>query len=330
MRRAGSATAPTRMDAETSRHGVLFFGLHQLGVAALTALVAAGYEIAGVVTGPDPAEEVQPVAALAEKLNLPLFRPSALAPETIADLSALDPRLIAVAGYHQIIPEALLDLPPLGAINLHGSLLPRYRGPTPWKWAILRGEHEIGATAHVMTSGIDRGDILGQVAVPIADDDTGETLFRKIAAAGAPLLADVVGQVMAGTARPRAQDEAMASYFAALSDEDCRIDWTRDAVAIRNLIRGLNLRPGAWTLVAGRRWRVMAATLSMQASAADPGTLLETTPRGWRVATRTHDLWLEDLHPDEPTGPKAASPPSCQAAVAPGLVLGGPAGGRRP
>jgi len=331
MRRVRSPTKPARKDAKTGRHGLLFFGIYQLGVEALTALVAAGYDIAGVVTSPDRAEETQPVAILADELNLPLFRPSALAsPETIADLSSLSPCLMTVAGYHQKIPQELLGLPSLGAINLHGSLLPRYRGPTPWKWAILHGEQEIGATAHVMTTGIDRGDILGQVVVSIADDDTGETLFRKIAAAGAPLLADVVGQVLGGTARPRPQDEALASYFAAPSDEDCRIDWTQDAASIRNLIRGLNLRPGAWTVVAGHRWRVLTATFCPQASAAEPGTLLEMTPQGWRVATGTQDLWLKDLYPDESTTSKAASPSMLRTAISPGLVLGGPAASKRP
>ena len=117
-----------------------------------------------------------------------------------------------------------------------------------------------------MTAKVDRGDILGQVVVPITYNDTGESLFRKIAAVGGPLLADVVGQVLSGTARRRPQDEAHASYFAAPVDADTRIEWARDAVSIRNLVRGLNPRPAAWTLAAGTRWRALTAKICSTAS----------------------------------------------------------------
>lgn len=325
MPQVRSASEPSRRGSSPRRGGLLFFGIYQLGVEALTALVAAGYDIAAVVTKPSRAGKVQPLAVLAREYNLPLFNPPTIAaPETIAELSSLKPRLITVAGYNQKIPQVLLELPPLGAINLHGSLLPRYRGPTPWKWAILHGEQETGVTVHVMTARIDEGDILGQVLVSITDDDTGESLFRKIAAAGGPLLANVVGQVLAGTAQRHQQDEAQSSYFAAPRDEDSQIDWSQDAVSIRNLVRGLNLRPGAWTLVAGQRWRVLAATICKTASSDDPGTLLEISPSGWRVATHTQDLWLQDLYPEDSAFSGGASPLVLDPTISPGLILGEP------
>jgi methionyl-tRNA formyltransferase len=180
-----------------------------------------------------------------------------------------------------------------------------------------------------MTTRIDEGDILGQVLVPITDDDTGESLFRKIAAAGGPLLADVVGQVLAGTAQRHQQDEAQSSYFAAPSDEDGQIDWSRDAVSIRNLVRGLNLRPGAWTTVNGERWRVLTAAICPTASPADPGTILEVSPWKWRVATGSQDLWLDELRPEDPVISESASSRLMGVGISPGLILGASAANER-
>lgn len=303
--------------------GLLFFGIHQIGVDALSALNAAGHDIAGVVTKPERPGENPEFANLARRLGLPLFRPHDLATaEVMAELGDLSPRLIVVAGYHQRIPQALLDLPALGGVNLHGSLLPHYRGPNPWKWAIMNGEHESGVTVHVMTAKMDRGDILAQAAVSIDDDDTGESLFRKIAAVGGPLLAKVVGEVLAGTSQRRPQDESQASYFPSPSDADAQIDWAQDAVSIRNHIRGFNPRPAAWTLAGVGRWRVLSAVICPTASPAPPGTLLDVSERGWRVATASQDLRLEELRQEEHTQSDGAPLPVPADALSPGLMLG--------
>src|SRR5262245_58139725 len=196
------------MSHPTASPRLLLFGLDELGFRSLEALATRKLRVVGVVTKPEPALEAQPLVRLARALEVPVFAPDV--PRDVHFLReavALSPDLIAVAGYHKILPPALLRLPRRGVINLHGSLLPEYRGPCPWKWAIRNGEKKTGATVQRMAEKLDRGDILAQCELPIDPEDTGESLFLKISAVAGPLLARTVEDLAAGTVVPRAQDE---------------------------------------------------------------------------------------------------------------------------
>jgi methionyl-tRNA formyltransferase len=216
-------------------------------------------------------------------------------PEFLREVRLLRPDLIVVAGYHKIFPPALLRLPPRGALNVHGSLLPRYRGPCPWKWAILNGERTAGATVVAMTEEVDRGDIYSQQEVPIAPDDTSESLFQKICAAAGPLLARTIEDLDAGRIRPRPQDERQASYYGYPADEEARLRWGWSAERLRNRVRGLSPRPGAWTQYAGRRLRVLQAEPAEGPLADLPGMILGWSDDALIVSTGRGNLAISGL-----------------------------------
>lgn len=262
-------------------------GIYSLGALALDRLLRRGFNVIGVVTKPDQGPGQAPLLDQVRRSGLPLFQPESPRERSFLDrIEPLQPDLIAVAGYHLRIPLRLLRIPRFGVLNTHLSLLPRYRGPCPWKWAILKGESESGVTIHEMTEGFDQGAILAQRSCAIESEDTGESLFQRLSGLGADTLADVVEEVQAGTARPRPQDEDQASYFGALSDSDARIRWDRTAAEIRDLVRGLNPRPGAWTTWEGRRIRIGRADLGgPSAAGARPGTILAGGEHTVDVAT---------------------------------------------
>ena len=256
---------------------ILFTGVYALGAQALASLVRRNFEIVGVMTKPDEGPGQQPLLALAEQMRLPLLTPENLRSESLRQsIEKLNPQAIAVAGYHLKIPRWMLALPPLGVLNVHLSLLPRYRGPSPWKWAILRGEATTGVTVHMMTSRFDQGDILAQKEWPIDSEDTGESLFHQLSRLGAEALAEVLGQVQSGTCTRRAQEEALASYDPAPTDDDARIRWSRSAREIHNQIRGLHPRPGAWTTWDATRIRIVRSSLvGASGSEGPPGRIVQ-------------------------------------------------------
>lgn len=281
---------------------ILLFGMYKLGHLSLDALIARGMDVVGMVTKPDPRIDQEPLARLARSRGLPLLLPAApREPGFLRQVRRLRPDLIAVAGYHRKLPPRLLSLPPLGVLNLHGSLLPRHRGPVPWKWAILQGETTTGMTVQVMSAELDCGPILLQEACPIRADDTGDTLVSRLCMIGGALLADVIPRYLAGRLVPRPQDEEQATYEGYPSDLDARISWDWEAGRIRNLIRGLSPRPGAWTTFRGAKIRIRSVLpRECQASGA-PGTILRQADHSLLVATRTGALVLGDLSIDGET-----------------------------
>ena len=274
---------------------VVFFGIYDLGRAALEALAAAGLEPATVVTKPRRGNERQPVAEWAIHNRLPLLEPETpKAPGFLRQIQQLAPDLLVVAGYHRIIPACVLDVPGKGAINLHGSLLPAYRGPCPWKQVILAGETRTGVTVHVMTPELDGGDILVQAEVPIEEEDTGGSLFRRICGRGGVLLAETVQQIAAGPVRRMQQDARLATYFGYPSEEQTRIPWHASAGQIHRLVRAMSPRPGAWTQVHGWRLRVWhVIRCDGEVPAAEPGTILSVSGGGLKVATGTYPLIVD-------------------------------------
>jgi methionyl-tRNA formyltransferase len=276
---------------------ILLFGLYELGFRSLSAIAARNQRVVGVVTKPDPSLELQPLARLSRTLGLPLLTPDGpREARFLREVKALAPDLIAVAGYHRILPASLLKLPPRGTINLHGSLLPEYRGPCPWKWAILNGETKTGATVQRMAAEVDRGELLAQCELPIDPEDTGESLFLKICADAGPLLARTIDEL--DRIVPEPQDERRASHQAAPTDDDARIRWDWSAERIRNLVRAFWPRPGAWTPYGGNRVQVRRATVVDGPLAHAPGMILGRLDDALIVSTGRGNLAISGVSTD--------------------------------
>jgi len=234
---------------------LVFCGTPRFAVPTLEKLVEAGFPLSFVVTQPDRPRgrglelAYPPVKARALELGLPVIQPNEIKQnqEFRAQLNAIHPDAIIVVGYGRIIPQWMIELPRLGNINLHASLLPKYRGAAPIQWAIARGESVTGVTTMRIDVGLDTGDILLQKEVPIAPEDTAETLGPQLAAIGADLMVETLQRLAADTVRPRPQDHSQATLAPILRKEDARIDFQRTAQEICNRLRGFQPWPGAFT-----------------------------------------------------------------------------------
>jgi len=255
---------------------LVFCGTPGFAVPTLNRLVEAGYHVSLVVTQPDRPKGrglelvSSPVKHSASQLGLPIVQPESIKSNADfrAQLTELTPDAIIVVGYGRIIPQWMLDLPPLGNINLHASLLPKHRGAAPIQWAIARGETTTGVTTMKLDAGLDTGDILLQQEIPIAPTDTAETLASKLAAVGANLTVTTLQGLQDGTIHPRAQDNSQASLAPILKKEDGLIDFSRRAIEILNRLRGFQPWPGAYTKFRGRNlqlWQAVAVDRAVPA-----------------------------------------------------------------
>ena len=235
------------------------FAYHDVGVRCLQALLSARIEVPLVITVRDDPNENQwfaSVADTAREYGLPVAMPdNANDPELAAQVAALEPDFIFSFYYRSMLGAPILSSARRGALNMHGSLLPKYRGRAPVNWAILNGERETGATLHYMVERADAGDIVDQLAVPILDDDDAQVVFGKVTAAAEIILARSLPGLIAGDAPRRPQTIEPGQYFGRRSPEDGRIDWTQPALSIHNLVRAVAPPfPGAFTEVEGRQW----------------------------------------------------------------------------
>ena len=262
---------------------VLFMGTPDFALFTLRALFEAGEEIVGVVTQPDKPKgrgyELQPppVKVYAEAQGIPVYQPNTLRDGAFAsDLQALAPDVIVVVAYGKILPPYVLKYPKYGCVNVHGSLLPAYRGAAPMQRAIMDGHSETGITTMLMNEGLDTGDMLLTVRVPIAENDNFEDIHDKLGEAGAALLLDTLKGLLAGTVTPLPQDNSLATYAAKIEKKDCLIDFSKSAQTVHNTVRGLSPIPLAFThtpdgkllkLIEGRLVRAEGAL-------AAPGTVL--------------------------------------------------------
>ena len=242
------------------------FAYHNVGARCLRVLRAHGLDVPLVVTHADDPGEVQwfeRVADTAEDLRLPWIAPAdANAPECVARIAELAPDFVFSFYYRRMLGTSILALPRLGALNMHGSLLPRYRGRAPVNWAVLNGERETGATLHYMIAKPDAGDIVTQQAVPILPDDTAREVADKVTVAAEICLHRVLPALVAGTAPRRPNDLARGSYFGGRTPEDGRIDWMRHAREIHNLVRAVAPPyPGARTVIGGVPARILRTRL---------------------------------------------------------------------
>ena len=236
---------------------IIFMGTPELAAASLSALLCEpAFQIVAVVTQPDRPKgrdlklQPSPVKLVGASAGVPVLQPSKARDEQfIAQLRAFEPDLIAVAAFGQILPKAILDLPRWGCLNVHTSLLPKYRGASPIQSAILNGETEIGVTIMKMDVGLDTGDILTQRPTPIRDEDNAATLHDRLAHLGAKLLVQTIPDYVAGKIQPRPQQHELATHVVKIKKEDGRIDWQQPARAIWNRVRAFTPWPGAFTFL---------------------------------------------------------------------------------
>lgn len=284
-----------------SKARIVVFAYHEVGYRCLEWLMARGQQVVAVFTHEDnPHEEIwfRSVAALARTHGLPVFTPPSLKEGSIgAQIRELDPDVVYSFYYRNMIPKCILEIPRRGALNMHGSLLPRYRGRVPINWAIIHGESETGATLHHMVARADAGPIVDQEAVAISPCDTAHTVFLKVTDAAVKVLARSHDAILAGTAPCRAQDEALATTFGARRPEDGRIDWNRPAAEIFNLVRALtHPYPGAFSEIRGRKfyvWWGKSVDLPVSDVPRPPGQLVSIDPLV--VATKTAGFCIEKL-----------------------------------
>lgn len=287
---------------------VVFFGTADFAVPSLEALLEAGHEVLAVVTQPDKPQgrgmqfAASPVKKAAERLNLPVLQPRRVRAESFVEkMRVLAPDVLALAAFGQIVPQALLDVPPLGPINVHGSLLPKYRGAAPIQRALMAGERETGVTTMWMDATLDTGDILLKRALPIEHDDTSGSLFPKLAEIGADLLIETLEGLAAGTLPRLPQDDSQATFSPIVKPEDGFLRWDETAATIRNRIRGVSPKPGAFAAIKGKRLKVHWAETTAETTEAEPGTVLRLSksPAGVVLAAgRGSVLLLTELQPD--------------------------------
>lgn len=290
---------------------LIFAGTPDFAARHLAALLSSGHEVVAVYTQPDkPAGRGQkltasPVKELAIAHNLPIYQPASLRNEEAqAELASLGADLMVVVAYGLILPKAVLDTPRLGCINVHGSLLPRWRGAAPIQRAIWAGDAETGVTIMQMDVGLDTGAMIRKVSCPIAADETSTSLYDKLAELGPLALVDTVDAMAAGNTTAEPQDDALANYAQKLSKEEARIDWTMDAVAIERCIRAFNPWPISWCEVAGQTIKVWQAEVIEHEHGQSAGTLLKADKQGIDIATGKGVLRLLTL---QPPGKKAMS-----------------------
>ena len=292
---------------------LIFAGTPDFAARHLAALLSSDHAVVAVYTQPDkPAGRGQkltasPVKELALAHALPVYQPASLRNEEAqAELAALGADLMVVVAYGLILPKAVLDTPRLGCLNVHGSLLPRWRGAAPIQRAIWAGDAETGVTIMQMDVGLDTGAMIRKVSCTIASDETSASLYDKLAELGPQALVDTLDAMAAGDTTAEAQDDALANYAQKLSKEEARIDWSMEAVAIERCIRAFNPWPISWFEVAEQTIKVWQATVIDSDHGQPVGTLLKADKQGIDVATGKGVLRLLTL---QPPGKKAMSVP---------------------
>lgn len=258
---------------------IVFMGTPDFAVPCLSRLLDDGHTIAGVFTQPDKPQGrgyklmPPPVKVRALESGLPVYQPAKMRDgQALAILKELSPELVVVVAYGKILPSDILALPPLGCVNVHGSLLPKYRGAAPIQWSVLNGDRTAGVTTMYMAEGLDTGDMILTRETPLGPDETSGELYERLATLGADALSETVRLIGEGRAPRVPQDDALASHAPMLTKELARIDWTKPASEVHNLIRGMNPWPIAHTSLCGRPLKIYRSRLVSGAGA--PGALI--------------------------------------------------------
>lgn len=290
---------------------IIFAGTPDFAARHLDALLSSQHQIVGVFTQPDrPAGRgnkltPSPVKVLAEQHNLPVFQPVSLRPEDSQKLvSDLNADVMVVVAYGLILPKAVLDMPRLGCINVHGSLLPRWRGAAPIQRALWAGDAETGVTIMQMDVGLDTGDMLHKVSCPITAQDTSATLYDKLAEMGPQGLLATLAELANGTATPEKQDEALVTYAEKLSKEEARLNWTLSAAQLERCVRAFNPWPVSFFMIDGQPVKVWQSQAIVAEQNQAPGTIISADKHGIAVATAEGALLMTQL---QPSGKKSMS-----------------------
>lgn len=281
---------------------IVFMGTPDFAVPVLESLVEGGHEVIAVVTQPDKqkgrgkAMQFPPVKIKALEYQIPVYQPlKARNPEFIALMQQLNPDAMVVVAFGQILTKAILDIPKYGCINVHASLLPKYRGAAPMQWCIINGENQTGITTMMMDEGIDTGDMLKKVVVPIEPKETGESLHDKLAAIGGPLLLETLKELEAGTLKGEKQQDELSSHTRRLTKELGNIDWSQSAVSIERLIRGLNAWPSAYTQILGKTLKIWAADVLEEQSTLPYGSIVAISKDNFTVQTGEGMLVIKEV-----------------------------------
>jgi methionyl-tRNA formyltransferase len=285
---------------------VVFFGTPQFAVPSLEHLIQSAHDVVGVVTQPDRprgrGKKVTdaPVKMTAVQYGLPVFQPARLRdPEVTETLTRWAPELGVVAAYGKILPESVLNLPRFGMINVHASLLPRYRGAAPVQRAVIDGMPETGVTIMRMVLDLDAGGMFAKATRPIGADETSDVVERDLAHLGASLLLDVIDDLAAGRAVEEPQDDSLSTYASKITKEEGLIDWTLAAADIHNRVRGLYPWPHAFSYLNGERLIVMRSHVAPEPTSADPGTIVDVSSGAISVATgHGGRLAIDDVQPE--------------------------------
>ena len=266
-------------------------GTPDIAATCLKKILKEGTEVVAVYTQPDRPKgrgmklQYSPVKEVALENNIPVYQPENFrAEETVQELKALQPDVVAVVAYGRILPRSVLDIPPKGCINVHTSLLPQYRGSAPYQWAVLDGLQETGVSVMYLSEGMDEGDVIDCTKTPIGENETAGQLLDRLAELGADLLYKTLKRLSEGAVGAVPQDARKASYAPMLDKTMCPIDWNMGAQAIHNKVRGLNPWPIATTEIQGKRFKVYETAIVPSDHKAEPGTVLGLTKTGLQIA----------------------------------------------
>ena len=283
---------------------IVFMGTPDFAVPTLETLIASERtKVVGVFTQPDKPKGrghqmmMPPVKEKALAHKIPVFQPvGKMSAEEIRILNELNPDLIVVTAYGQLLPEAVIRLPLHGCINVHASLLPKYRGAAPIQWAIINGEKETGVTTMQMDVGLDTGDMLLKESIPIKETDTSVTMHDKLASLGANLLMKTVEAIEEGSLEAEPQDPAESSYAPMLHRDSGRINWNQPATAIQCLIRGTQPWPGAYTLYQNKKMKIwQSQVVEASSTSLQPGVIRQVSPKGILVDAAENQLLIEEI-----------------------------------
>lgn len=281
---------------------VIFMGTPDFSVGTLEALVEAGHEVVLAVTQPDKpkgrGKEMQftPVKECAMRYGIPVFQPVKVRQqECIEELRKYEADIMVVVAFGQILPKEILEMTPYGCINVHASLLPKYRGAAPIQWAIINGETESGVTTMQMNEGLDTGDMLLKTVIPFADDETGGSLHDKLSVAGAKLCVETLEGLQAGSIVPEPQGETTTDYARMLDKQLGNINWKQSAVEIERLIRGLSPWPSAYTNWNGKIMKIWSAKALEGIKSSEEGTIVKVEKDAFYVQTGEGYLKVEEL-----------------------------------
>ena len=281
---------------------VVFMGTPDFAVGALEEIIKAGHEVTAVVTQPDKPKgrgkemQITPVKACALEHGIPVFQPVKIkAPEAVAQLRTYEADIFVVAAFGQILSKEILDMPKFGCVNIHASLLPKYRGAAPIQWAVIDGEEETGVTIQQMNEGVDTGDILSQEVIKLDPKETGASLFDKLAECGAQLIVKTLVEIENGTVTPVKQDDSKSTHAKMLNKDMGKLDFSQEAVVLERKIRGLNSWPSAYTYFKGKTLKIWDADVTEQESGAACGSVCEVTKDSFSIVTGKGVLCIKEV-----------------------------------